>query len=260
MRSRSKALLSIMGLAFAASAAAQVTFYEGESFRGRSFTVDGPISSLDPTGFNDRASSAVVANGRWEACEDAYFQGHCVILRPGEYRSFGSLGMNHRISSVRPVHAGARAYDAPPVAYDYGRRAGERIYEVPVASVHAVYGAPEERCWVERREVEERGGANIPGAIVGGVIGGILGHQVGGGRGKDVATAGGAVAGAAIGANVGRGGEVRERDVRRCETVPSANPAYWDVTYYFRGMEHHVQMSSPPGPRLAVNESGEPRV
>jgi uncharacterized protein YcfJ len=83
--------------------------------------------------------------------------------------------------------------------------------------------------------------------------------QVGSGRGKDVATAGGAVAGAAIGANVGRGSEVRERDVRRCETVPSANPAYWDVTYYFRGIEHHVQMSSPPGPHVAVNDSGEPR-
>src|SRR5215470_17285853 len=91
-----------------------------------------------------------------------------------------------------------------------GKRAGERIYEVPVASVHAVYGAPEERCWVERRQVEERSGANIPGAVVGGVIGGILGHQVGSGRGKDVATAGGAVAGAAIGANVGRGSEVGE--------------------------------------------------
>ena len=47
--------------------------------------------------------------------------------------------------------------------------------------------------------------------------GGVLGHQVGGGRGKDLATAGGAVAGAAIGANSGRGtGESYDRDVRRC--------------------------------------------
>lgn len=259
MRSRSKVLLSVMGLALAASAAAQVTFYEGESFRGRSFTVDGPISSLDPTGFNDRASSAVVQDGRWEACEHAYFHGRCVILRPGEYPSLDQLGMNNRISSVRPVHWEGRGNEAPPVAYDYGRRPGERIYEVPVTSVHAVYGAPEERCWVERRQVEERSGANIPGAIVGGVIGGILGHQVGGGHGKDIATAGGAVAGAAVGANVGRGSEVRERDVQRCEAVPSANPAYWEVTYYFRGIEHHVQMSSPPGPRVAVNDNGEPR-
>src|SRR5215831_14811912 len=185
MRSRSKALLSAMGLALAATAAAQVTFYEGESFRGRSFTVDGPINSLDPTGFNDRATSAVVESGRWEACEHAYFRGRCVILRPGDYWSLDPLGMNHRISSVRPVHFGSGGYEAPSLAYDYGRRAGERIYEVPVASVHAVYGPAEERCWVERRQVEERGGANIPGAIVGGVIGGVLGHQVGGGHGKD---------------------------------------------------------------------------
>src|SRR5215831_9619539 len=116
MRSRSKALLSVSGLALAASAAAQVTFYEGESFRGRSFTVDGPISSLDPTGFNDRASSAVVQDGRWDACEHAYFHGSCMILRPGEYPSLGQL--NHRISSVRPV--GHYGNEAPPVSYDYG--------------------------------------------------------------------------------------------------------------------------------------------
>src|SRR5207244_1954967 len=83
---------------------------------------------------------------------------------------------------------------------------------VPVASVRAVVGPPEQRCWVEREQVQSGGGPNVPGAIVGGVIGGILGHQIGSGRGNDAATAGGAVAGAAIGANVNRGGgEVFDR-------------------------------------------------
>ena len=69
---------------------------------------------------------------------------------------------------------------------------------------------------------------------------------------------GGAVAGGAIGANVGRdsGGF---QDVQRCTTVSNQAPAYWDVTYYFRGMEHRIQMSSPPGPTITVNASGEPR-
>ena len=92
-------------------------------------------------------------------------------------------------------------------------------------------------------------------------IGGGLGHQVGGGRGQDVATAGGAVAGAAIGSNVGRGGgQVYGQDVQRCANVSrNARPDYWDVTYNFRGIEHRVQMTAPPGPTIAVNGDGEPR-
>jgi hypothetical protein len=31
----------------------------------------------------------------------------------------------------------------------------ERIVDVPVSSVHAVVGAPEQRCWVERQQVNE---------------------------------------------------------------------------------------------------------
>jgi uncharacterized protein YcfJ len=100
----------------------------------------------------------------------------------------------------------------------------------------------------------------VGGAVVGAIIGGVLGHQVGGGTGKDVATAGGAVAGAVIGANAGRDGNVTsERDVRRCETTASGPPEYWDVTYNFRGVEHRVQMTAPPGPTIAVNRNGEPR-
>jgi hypothetical protein len=98
----------------------------------------------------------------------------------------------------------ARNRGGEPVAlvspgYEYQQRPRERLYEVPVSSVRAVVGAPEQRCWVERQQVvEDRSdAANVPGAIAGAVIGGVLGHQIGSGRGRDVATAGGAVAGAA---------------------------------------------------------------
>jgi uncharacterized protein YcfJ len=102
----------------------------------------------------------------------------------------------------------------------------------------------------------------VPGAVVGAIIGGVLGHQVGSGRGKDVATAGGAVAGAAIGANVGRSpGGSYGQDVQRCTVVPgSARPDYWDVMYYFDGLEHHMQTNAPPLPTIWVNGNGEPRV
>jgi uncharacterized protein YcfJ len=49
------------------------------------------------------------------------------------------------------------------------------------------------------------------------------------------------------------------RDVRRCQTVPSKIPAYWDVTYIFRGQPHHVQMQNDPGRTISVNGNGEPR-
>ena len=152
---------------------------------------------------------------------------------------------------------------APVAVYDYRRRGNERLYEADVTAVRAVLGTPEQRCWVEREQIaQERSQANVPAAIAGAVIGGILGHQVGSGRGNDLATVGGAVAGAAVGANVGRSGGQSgyTQDVKRCENVPgSARPDYWDVTYNFRGREGHVQMITPPGRTITVNEQGEPR-
>jgi len=267
MQKTFKTLLGVAGIVFAAQAAAQITFYEGEGFRGRTFMADRTIDNFERTGFNDRASSVIVDGGSWQACEDAFFAGRCVILRPGSYESLVGMGMDRRISSVRPIDSNARYENVAPAplaapTYEYRQRPNEQLYEVPVSSVRAVVGPPEQRCWVERQQVvEDRGGVNVPGAIIGGIIGGVLGHQIGGGRGRDVATAGGAVAGAAVGANVNRGGQaVYDRDVQRCENVSSgARPDYWDVTYNFRGIEHRAQFSAPPGPTITVNENGEPR-
>ena len=153
---------------------------------------------------------------------------------------------------------------AAPVAYDYRRRENEPLYEAPVTSVRAVVGPPQQRCWIERQVVDTGSpGINVPGAVVGGVVGGILGHQIGSGRGRDLATGIGAVGGAVVGANVGRdaAGTVYTQDVQRCANVSTTAPAdYWDVTYNFRGYEHHVQTTSPPGRTILVNGQGEPRV
>ena len=248
-------------------AAAQVTFYEGEGFSGRMFTTDKAVANFREFGFNDRASSVIVAKDQWEVCEDARWGGRCVVLRPGNYPSLAAMGLNDRVSSVRDISRDARVdngrYAPQPVANrDFRRRDQEQLYEAEVTSARAVVGAPEQRCWVERTQVsEERGAASVPGAVIGGIIGGILGHQVGGGRGQSVATAGGAVAGAVIGANVGRGTQqVPARDVQRCEGwPPQTSPTYWDVTYNFRGQEHHIQTIEQPGATVIVNERGEPR-
>jgi len=258
-------LVAALALLGTGHALAQVTFYEQEGFRGRTFAADRPIANFSTYGFNDRASSVVVDRGRWEACEDANFQGRCVVLKQGSYDSLRGLGLENRISSVRPVSDG-RHYEneAPqPLAaptYEYRQRPNERVFEAPVTSVRAVVGSPEQRCWTERQQVDERHDPNVPGAIIGGVLGGILGHQIGGGTGNTVATIGGAVGGAALGANVDR---IRDpasgRDVRRCETTASGPPQYYDVVYNFRGVDHHVQMTTPPGQTVAVNGNGEPR-
>ena len=259
---RLKTAMGIAGLVFATQAAAQVTFYSRDDFRGQSFTTDRDIRNLERQGFNDRASSAVVRGGSWEVCEDARFEGRCAVLQPGDYPSLANMGLSNEISSVRAVE-GRYGYNNDNRRYaargDYARRADEPVFEARVTSVHAVVGPPEQRCWMERRDFT--GNANVPGAIAGAVIGGILGHQIGGGRGQDIATAGGAVAGAAIGSNVGRDGGGYSQDVQRCTDVSRYdNPDYWDVTYEFRGHEHRVQMSAPPGPTILVNRDGEPRV
>jgi uncharacterized protein YcfJ len=149
---------------------------------------------------------------------------------------------------------------APSAAYDYRRRGNEPLYEAPVTSVRAVVGPAQQRCWIERQVVDTGSpGVNVPGAVVGGVVGGILGHQIGAGRGQDLATGIGVVGGAVVGANAG--GTVYTQDVQRCANVSTPAPLdYWDVTYTFRGYEHHVQTTSPPGPSIVVNGQGEPRI
>jgi uncharacterized protein YcfJ len=260
--------LATAGLAIATQASAGITFYEHDGYQGRSFSTQKQVGNFEKAGFNDRASSVIVMNERWEVCQDARFSGQCIILRPGRYPSLGAMGLNDRISSVRMVSSNTRYEEnryapAPMPVYDNRRRNGERVYEADVTSVRAVVGQPEQRCWVEREQVSQNSGsANIPGAVVGGIIGGVLGHQVGSGRGNDAATAGGAVAGAALGANVGRsnGGQyTTTRDVQKCASAPSQTPTYWDVTYNFRGQEHHIQTAYAPGRTVSVNQRGEPR-
>ena len=261
--------LAVAGLAIATQATAQVIFYEHEGFEGRSFSAEKTIPNFERYGFNDRASSVVVLRDRWEVCQDAKFGGTCVVLRAGRYPSLAAMGLNDRVSSVRIVSTSARIDDqryapAAVAVYDDHRRNNERLYQANVTSVRAVVGTPEQRCWIEREQVvQDRGGANVPAAIAGAVIGGVLGHQIGGGRGQDIATAGGAVAGAAVGANIGRDGggqQVHTQDVQRCASAPGqGRPDYWDVSYNFRGQEHRMQMTAPPGPTVTVNGQGEPR-
>jgi hypothetical protein len=94
----------VLGLVAAAAGSAgadRITFYSDDNFGGRQFSADQPISNFAGNGFNDRISSAVVHEGRWEICLDADFRGGCSILAPGAYPNLGAYA--NRVSSVRPL-------------------------------------------------------------------------------------------------------------------------------------------------------------
>ena len=215
-----------------AQGSGEITLYGREGFAGRSFAAHEPVRNLERFDFNDRASSAIVQGGRFEICDDAGFEGRCMVLRPGQYPSLSAMGMDRAISSVRPLPSHAQPEERrfappPPVAYDYRRRGNERLFEAQVVRVRAVYGRPEQRCWVERESVRDD---VIMSGPAGAVIGGFLGHQP------------------------------SSVEVRRCSTNQvSGPPQYWDVTYRFRDMERSVQMTRPPGATITVNGEGEPR-
>ena len=209
----------------------------------------------------------MVTRGRWEVCTDEQFGGECRLLQPGSYDSLRGMGLDGRISSVRPVGNLKQVVAAPqPLSqpnYEYRARPNERLYEAQVTSARAVFGPQEQRCWVEREQVQApQANVNVPGAIIGGILGGVLGHQIGGGRGRDVATGVGAVGGAVVGANVGTGnGPVNYgQNVQKCASAPGSDtPAYWDVSYVFNGQPHRVQLATQPGATITVNRQGEPR-
>ena len=110
-----KHALAAAGLAVAAQAAAQVTLYEHGDFRGQSFNAERQVGDLERSGFNNRASSAIVRTESWEVCDGPGFSGRCAVLRPGEYPSLGSMGLNDSVTSVRRV-ADRTARVEPPIA------------------------------------------------------------------------------------------------------------------------------------------------
>jgi uncharacterized protein YcfJ len=259
-----KSAIGLIALAGATSAFAEITLYQGEGYRGRAVTTAGRIPNLERSPMGDRAGSVVVGSGNWQVCESPGYAGRCVFLTEGSYDSLWAIGLS-RASSVRAVTrlTSHEAPVPPPYRapnYRYRQLPHERIYDAPVTHVRAMFGPPERRCWLEREQVVERGseGPSGKGALIGGLIGGILGHQIG--DGNDAATVGGALAGAAIGSTAGRDTDrVYNQDVQRCEDYESGEPEFWDVTYVFQGIEHHVQMSQPPGRTIMVNSHGEPR-
>lgn len=123
-----KLAMAVSLLALSGAASAQLTLFEHDNFQGQRFDVRGAVENLANTGFNDIASSARVREGTWQLCDDAYFRGRCITLKPGEYPSLGSMGMNDKVSSARELGSYG---PAPQQGGDWGGGARAVLYSQP---------------------------------------------------------------------------------------------------------------------------------
>ena len=118
-------LLSALLVAVAAHAA-EITIYKQPNFTGSQVTLRGNTPNLANMGFQDQASSLVIASGRWELCTQPDFKGDCVTLGPGEYPALDPK-LNHRVESAHEVGAYAAEKGG---YYRYGRGAID-LYSQP---------------------------------------------------------------------------------------------------------------------------------
>lgn len=100
---RSFVVTLLLGAAAASpiSHAGELTLFSRDGFDGREMTLRSAAPNLADSGFNDRASSMIVRSGRWELCEDAGFEGRCVVYEQGEYPTLERF--DDRISSAREI-------------------------------------------------------------------------------------------------------------------------------------------------------------
>jgi hypothetical protein len=106
-----------------------ITLFDAPGMQGRAFNVNGPISNLDGTGFNDRAQSAIINSGQWQICADSDFLGSCEVLGPGQWSDLG--GVTGRVSSLRPMAGGGGAGPGPGGGAWGGGRTRVVLYEGP---------------------------------------------------------------------------------------------------------------------------------
>jgi uncharacterized protein YcfJ len=127
--------------------------------------------------------------------------------------------------------------------------------------VYEVVVTPREQC--EDVQVQHQAPVKdknrLAGTAIGAVAGGLLGSTIGGGKGKTLATVGGAAAGGYAGNQVQK--NMQEKDVvtsteTRCKTVNETSVKFlgYDVTYRLEGKEGTVRMASDPGKQIPVRD------
>lgn len=142
---------------------------------------------------------------------------------------------------------------------DYSGNSQDYAEVIATRAVTKTVDVPREECRddVVTHTRESRDSNQITGTVVGAVIGGVLGNQIGSGKGKDAATVGGAVAGGYAGNQVQEGmqeNNTYQETQRNCVSVVDSHeePAGYEVTYLFNGIERTIHMDYDPGQRIAV--------
>lgn len=130
---RQRILIGILMAAAGSAAADSITLYQRDNYGGRRLTVESATTSIANAGFNDRAYSAVVHDGRWEICYDTDFRGSCGVLEPGAYPELGAYA--GRISSLRPIDG--RQAELRPERRHRGPGAHATLFEGPNLSGRA---------------------------------------------------------------------------------------------------------------------------
>lgn len=132
---------------------------------------------------------------------------------------------------------------------------------VAVKEVTETVLTPREQCQdvQVQRQAPVQDPHRITGTAIGAVAGGLLGSTIGGGKGKTVATIGGAAAGGYAGNQVQA--NMQQKDVtttveRRCKTVneKSQKLVGYSVTYRLDGKDGTVRTSFKPGATLPVRD------
>lgn len=132
-----------------------------------------------------------------------------------------------------------------------------QVVAVQPITESATTSKPRQVCRDEQVAVPEtyKDKHQIGGAVVGGLVGALAGHQVGGGKGKTLATVGGAAAGAFAGHEIQKNHQ--EKNATRTETrnvchtvtdkTKSTKTVGYDVTYTLDGQAGHIRMDHNPG-------------
>ena len=96
-----------------------IVLYDDPYFRGNSLPMRDASENLRFQSFHDRAESVRVLSGRWELCAEPRYRRCQVVDR--DVANLSSLGLNKKLSSVRPVGWGGGPGGGYPPPYPTAR-------------------------------------------------------------------------------------------------------------------------------------------
>ncbi|HEU0277780.1 MAG TPA: glycine zipper 2TM domain-containing protein [Rhodanobacteraceae bacterium] len=203
------------------------------------------------------ATLGVVAIGTLAAC------GKTGTPQAGATPANLTMATSAATAQLPPEPEGARQPDAaapagaPAQAPAPAQPLFAQVVAVQPVTESSTTSTPRQVCRDEQVAVPEtyKDQHQIGGAVVGGLVGALAGHQIGGGKGKTLATLGGAAGGAFAGHEIQKKHQednaTRTETRNVCHTVTdkstSTRTVGYDVTYTLNGQTGHLRMDRNPG-------------